>query len=306
MSTRPIRVIGHRRRGKNRRTTRDTSHTHGASRQASGALAHNAKRAATLLLGVAALAGAAFGTHWGLRAFKQSQRLRVNSIAITGNHRALASELLGYTGISRGDSILDVDLDAAARQLLRHPWVETASVRRMLPDRIAISVREHVPVILVALGDVYMASAEGVLFKRLSADDQATFPVLTGMSRDEAAKEPQRTEERIRAAVALLVAARSHTAAFGRIEEIHWDRDLGWSLVTAKSDAPGATVRIHLGKAPKERLQIAERTLSALAELGKAPQVIWADGTKNPYRIHARLRQLSASTQELTLIAKAK
>jgi cell division protein FtsQ len=247
-------------------------------------------RTVALGAGVLFAFGATFGLVYGFVAVKRSERLALHHLELDGAVRADREELLTYTGLHVGDAMLDLDLDGIALQLRRHPWIESAQVRRELPDTIRITVKEHTPALLVAVGDVYVASDEGALFLRLSANDHLLFPVLTGLSRDDVAHHPDESRARVREAIALADAAAAELAPFrGRLDELHWDTDLGWSIVMSPSGDEQIAARLHLGKEPMRRLSLASTAYKRLTALGKHPHDIFADGQKHDRRIQARL-----------------
>jgi cell division protein FtsQ len=261
------------------------------------------------ILAVAAFVGAGLGTHFGWQALCNSSRLRIRGIDVQGNVRVRPQDLHAYAGIELGDSILRADLDAAALSLRRHPWVRSARVHRSLPDRVTIELEEHTARLLVSIGEVYLANEEGVLFKRLAAGDGLGLPVVTGLEGDEG-DEVAAAAEQVRDAISLADAVEAQAAVFGRLEELRWDADLGWSVVTRPEPSSGP-LRLHLGREPVQRVRLAVEALRRLDTIGTEPAVVWADGMKNPGRVHVRPRsangegQQSAGNQE-TLIATAR
>lgn len=304
MKREPAKGHRSRRSRRNRRTGKRRS-----ERIARPALAAGLRSALSTILAVAAFVGAGVGAHFGWQALCNSSRLRIRGIDVKGNVRARPEDLHAYAGIELGDSILRADLDAAALSLRRHPWVQSARVYRRLPDRVTIELEEHTARLLVSIGEVYLANEEGVLFKRLAAGDGLGLPVVTGLEGDEG-DEVAAAAEQVRDAIRLADAAEAQAAAFGRLEELHWDADLGWSIVTRPKPS-NAPLRLHLGREPEQRVRLAVEALRRLDVIGTEPAVLWADGVKNPGRVHVRPRsatgegQKSAGNQE-TLIATAR
>jgi len=303
MTTRPTIVLG-RRRGKNRRTAAATAET----------LTQHAERAAGAVqklaffgLAVVAAVALAVGVAWLWKAATQASRLQIRAVLVSGNERASTRELESYAGIRIGSPIFDLDLDAMALQLRRHPWVESATVRRQLPDKIAIEVREHRPAIIVSLSDaVYLATAEGALFKRLAAGDSGDLPVVTGLSREDAVRQADETAVRVREAVTLAARYLAETPELGRLDELHFDADLGWSIVVSPKDDEARAMRLHLGREPGGRLAVAAQALKRARALGREAGDVWADNDKNPGRVHLRLRDAVTPIVSQTLFAKAK
>lgn len=260
---------------------------------------------ATWVLGLSAFAAATYGAYEGWQAAVSSRRFALKEIQLAGNHRASVAELSAYTGAKPGDGLLDLDLDAIALRLRRHPWVDSARVRRRLPDELIIDVQEHTPALLVSLGDVYVASSEGRLFKRVAAEDGLELPVLTGLSRDTATRQPLDTAALVLDAIALHEAfvARDRQS---RLDELHHDRDLGWSLVVSPQANETLAYRMHLGLEPRSRVDAALAAVARVRELGERPLVVFADGKKSPNRVQVRLRSSHDAARSPTFVASAK
>ncbi len=286
-----------------RQRNRRVKSTVGAeSTKAAGAVA---RIAALGVLALCAVGAAAFGLVRGIQAAGESERLRVRANELTGNARVSAKELAAYTGVEIGARMLDLDLDAIALQLRRHPWIESARVRRQLPDALVIDVTEHTPAILASLGDVYLADGEGRLFKRLSAADGIELPVVTGLTREDAARKPDEVQARMREAIALARAVEHEGNGLGRPDELHWDPALGWSVLVAPRADAALAYRVHLGLEPLAQLPVAVAAVAKVAAAGQDPAVVFADGKKSPGRVQVRLRGAHDETHR-TLIATAR
>jgi cell division septal protein FtsQ len=248
------------------------------------------------LVGVAAagIIGLALVTGWERMA--DSPRLQVRRIDAQGNHRTSDKEILAYAGAQQGAAIMRLDLDAMALRLRQHPWIAKATIRRQLPDRLHIHIKEHQPVLLVSLGDLYLANPQGQLFKRFEARDKVDVPVVTGIDREGAAKHNDEVAQRLRVAVQLAESIQEQRDDFGRLEELHWDEDLGWNIILQPDASTGADalvlrpgVRAQLGHNPAERLDRVASTLRVLNERHQVPDVIWADGDRTPDRVSVEL-----------------
>jgi len=253
---------------------------------------------------LAALAGASTGGYYGWHALRHAQRTCVNHIEVSGARRAGQKELLAYANVKLGDSILDVNLDDMALRLRRHPWVREAIVGRHWPDRVTIQVIENEPAVLVALSEVYVADGQGRLFKRLAPGDKLSLPVITGLDREEAARKRDATAAKVRQALSLLAAFASASPVLGNLSELHWDADLGWSVVTDAGPGPceGGT-RLVLGFEPEQRLSAAAHAAARARSRGMCPAMIWADGTERPGQIPIRLTTAAAKLGGQTLAA---
>jgi cell division protein FtsQ len=263
------------------------------------------RRAATSALALVAVVGAAVAVAWGFEAVATSSPMQVKHIELTGNTRVSAAEVAAYTGVKEGAKLISVDLDAVALQLRRHPWIASARVRRRLPDELLIEVQEYQPAILVSLGDLYVADAQGIPFKRFAAADALDLPVVTGLSRDEAARRPEESHAHIKDAIELRRAFASQAPTGLRLDELHFDRDLGWSLFITPSGDESLAYRMFLGFAPGARLTAALAAVARVEESGGRPAIVYADGEKNPARVQVHLRGNAASVDR-TFVAQAR
>jgi len=75
---------------------------------------------------------------------------------------------------------LRVPLDARRNQLEQIPWVESASVQRILPNRLRIELTERTPVAFARNGKrAALIDAHGVILDRPRGED-LHFPIVAG------------------------------------------------------------------------------------------------------------------------------
>jgi len=124
-----------------------------------------------------------------------------------------------------------LDRDAVAQAMAAHPWVRTVEVTRSLPDTLQLRVEERAPVALASLGDLYVVDADGAPFKRLSPAEALDLPLLTGLTREAAEKDPTGTAVRLREALGV---ADAYQRAFERprLSEVQLG-EAGFDLVIA-------------------------------------------------------------------------
>ena len=77
----------------------------------------------------------------------------VNEITVVGAQKVGAEQILGVSGLSVGDPLLWLDTSAAARRVESLPAIGAVTVTRTLSGDVTISVRERVPVAVVAGAD---------------------------------------------------------------------------------------------------------------------------------------------------------
>ena len=95
------------------------------------------------------------------------------------------SQMLAVFGEDIGRNVFFVPLDERRRELEAIPWVERATVMRLLPDQIRVSVVERQPVAFTRQGQMIgLVDADGVLLSMPAADmarHHYSFPVVTGI-----------------------------------------------------------------------------------------------------------------------------
>jgi len=111
------------------------------------------------------------------------------NIQAAGLAQVSRADMLPVFGEDIGRNIFFVPIKERRKQLEQIPWIEHASVMRLLPDQIRISVVERKPIAFVRQGaQVELIDANGVLLAEPAAmmsQHHYSFPVVTGIdSRD--------------------------------------------------------------------------------------------------------------------------
>jgi cell division protein FtsQ len=117
----------------------------------------------------------------------QSWRFRIDSsdnIAITGASKVSRAQIMEVMAGDIDRNIFFVPLEVRKKQLEEIPWVQSASVMRLLPDRLKISITERIPVAFVELNShIELIDAQGVIMEQLASPSTGySFPVIVGMS----------------------------------------------------------------------------------------------------------------------------
>ncbi|MHB1699744.1 MAG: cell division protein FtsQ/DivIB [Acidobacteriaceae bacterium] len=142
--------------------------------------------------GALVLAGAAVAAILTVRSFLlHDSRFRIessSSIQILGNSHVTRPELLSTFGEDIGRNIFYVPLAQRRAGLESLPWVERATVMRLLPDRLRVSVVERTPIAFVRQGThIGLVDAHGVLLNMVAnsashGPQNYSFPVVVGIS----------------------------------------------------------------------------------------------------------------------------
>ena len=232
--------------------------------------------------------GLAFAGYSGWQNFQSSDSLLVKSIEVGGLNRVAEAEVLTYADLKPGVPVFDIDLLETAKSVMEHPWIDQATVRRRLPDGVFIDVTEFEPAILVSFGRLYLADPRGRVIKALSRTDSLDLPVVTGLKPSEDAAGEALNQAILRDAIALYEKIQEHESVMGRLEEIHYDSQLHWSIVTRHQKKEDGVLTMHLGENPGRRLSVARQVLAQLRQRTRVPRVIWLDGQTHPERVHIR------------------
>ena len=109
-----------------------------------------------------------------------------SSIEVEGNSHVTRAQLLSIFGEDVERNIFRVSLAERKAELEQLPWVEHATVMRLLPNRLRVSIIERTPVAFVRQGNhIGLVDANGVLLD-MPTDVQAnmhySFPVVTGLA----------------------------------------------------------------------------------------------------------------------------
>ncbi len=145
-------------------------------------------QSALVLLLLLAVLGALI---YEVRAFAtRSPRFRVrseNDIEMAGDAPNSRAAVLAKMHEIIGRNIFQISLAERKRELEKIPWVEAATVIRLLPNHLRVAVKERTPVAFIAIGDhIELSDAQGVLMEippGLRSD--YSFPVIVGTNENE-------------------------------------------------------------------------------------------------------------------------
>lgn len=221
------------------------------------------------------------------RHVKTSKSFAIENVDVAGNEQLTNAQVLRAAGLALGQNVFAVGPEQARANLLREPWIEAADVRRRLPGRFSITVRERHAVALLASGQLQLVSDEGVAFKALEGTDPTDLPMISGLDPNLKTQDEQALSSALLDAVALLHAYQD--AGLSRrepISEIHVDNDRGLSLYVG-SDA----MYVRLGKGPfRQKLERMREVLTRLAKDKARAAYVYLDNQKRQDRVVARLR----------------
>ncbi|MFB3815236.1 MAG: cell division protein FtsQ/DivIB [Terriglobales bacterium] len=177
---------------------------------------------------------------------RRSWRFRLESsdqIQITGNHNVSRTRLVSVFGGDISRNVFLIPLEERKRQLEQVPWIESATVMRLLPNRLRVDVRERTPIAFVRVGKrIALADGNGVIMDVPVGNKSYSFPVIVGIS----GAEPLSTRAaRMKIYKALLAELDSGGANYSRdVSEVDLSDPEDVKITVAD---PQGDVLVHLG-----------------------------------------------------------
>ncbi len=205
-------------------------------------------------LGVAA--ATALTLYVGYRAvtlIARSPLLRVTKVVVRGNARLSTGEVLAMVNGLRGRSILTVDLNRERKRVLASAWVAAATMRRILPATVEITLVERTPIGLCRIGSrLYLVDGAGAVIDEHGPQyADLDLPIIDGLASGPRGGQPLVDEARAALAARLLASVAPHPDLARRVSQIDV-RDAHDAVVILEGD--GAL--IHVGEERfAERLQ---------------------------------------------------
>ncbi|HSP81679.1 MAG TPA: FtsQ-type POTRA domain-containing protein [Myxococcaceae bacterium] len=240
------------------------------------------------LLKAILLTGLTLALAWGgveLRRWAlTSPTFLLKETTFAGLQRAGPGELLKLSGLTVGQNLWSLDVEALERAMLAHPWVRSVEVTRRFPSSVSVEVSEHVPAALAVLGDLYLLDEQGEPFKRLQPGDRVDLPLVSGMSREDYLADEAGVRERFRRA--LEVAEAYAESGPGQRERLSEVRVSPAGLVLVLSD--GLEVRLGEGET-EARLERLARVRAELRARGLSAEVIHLDNRARPGWVAVKL-----------------
>jgi len=141
---------------------------------------------------VASIVGAAVALSgclaWSLHAYAtQAARFRITSsdnIEVNGVRNVSRTQVMDVVRDDVGRNIFFVPLEQHQQYLEQIPWVESATVMRLLPNRISMAIHERTPVAFVQMGSkIHLIDSGGVVMGLpASRQTKFSFPVIHGIA----------------------------------------------------------------------------------------------------------------------------
>jgi cell division protein FtsQ len=125
------------------------------------------------LLKVLALLVVGAVLYQGVQAVSRSRSLQLDRFEVEGNTEARISTetVIAATGAEVGDQLLGISTEKVSEELEKLPWVAEASVERILPSTLRISIDEREPSFVIQTGQgPFLADGRGLVLQEGSED----------------------------------------------------------------------------------------------------------------------------------------
>jgi cell division septal protein FtsQ len=126
----------------------------------------------------------AYAGYQGAALIAAAPLLQIGHLSVRGHERLSTGEVLALVDGLRGQNLLAADLGRWQQKLLSSPWVERATIRRVLPSTVEITVIERQPMGVARIGTaLYLVDAGGVIIDEYGPTyADIDLPIIDGLS----------------------------------------------------------------------------------------------------------------------------
>jgi len=212
----------------------------------------------------------------------QSSYFAAKRIEVTGTNRLSPQEMLEYVGLAPGVNLLALNLPLVRKQLLGRQWVADATLRRVLPDALVITVKEHRALAVIDLGRKFVMNSEGEIIEEAKTFDLQRLPRITGLRYADLAVDDQEASPVFDAVMNVLVMGQQPGSPLPNraIKQVAVDRDMGLQLYAFDQRL---TIRLGYNQYAKKYQRLAT-ALYYLDRNALSAEIDWID-LRNPERV---------------------
>lgn len=114
----------------------------------------------------------------------------ISAVALSGQSHLSREQVLAAAGVTGHASLLFFDVADARARLLTNPWIAEATVRKLLPDRLQITITEREAFALWQKeGRISVIAADGTVLAPYLMRRYASLPLVVGAGAETRAKE---------------------------------------------------------------------------------------------------------------------
>lgn len=237
--------------------------------------------AGAVLIGVLGMSVWSAGT-W----MAHSPLFRLNTVEVASGTHVTREEILDLVSLTPNANIFSLDLAKVSESIKQHPWVKTASVRRVIPDRLVVSVTEFEPLVVARGERAFLVDSAGVVFKEVEGTEAEGLPVITGISQTDTGRWALPDKHRRALDLIRLASRGTRTLGVNSIRQIQVEPDGGMVVYAGEGRA---ALRFSPHGAIKEQFERAEKILFQLYSSGDFSRVTMIDLDYGPNKALARM-----------------
>lgn len=118
----------------------------------------------------------------GVYYFSQSPFFALKKIEARGNMKVTKVEIVQKSGLSPGINYFELDTELVRKRLLSMPLIETVTVKKQLPDRVVIDIKEREPLALFcAQESLLVIDGKGYCLEKCTTSKSYDLPIITGL-----------------------------------------------------------------------------------------------------------------------------
>lgn len=123
--------------------------------------------------------GLVWGGVTGYRLVRDASYFRLQTVTVVGNRLLSRNDIQYLLAIPTPATIWQLDLTRMGARLERHPYVESVTIRRLMPDTLTVTVEERVPYLVAMAGQQRMVlDVDGVVLGPFVPRRDARLPQL--------------------------------------------------------------------------------------------------------------------------------
>jgi cell division protein FtsQ len=173
--------------------------------------------------------------------------LKSEQIEVTGNHVVSREAVQQQFVHDRNLSVLRISLDSRRSQIEQLPWVESASVQRILPNRIRVELTERTPIAFARTGnELALIDVHGVILDR-PRDEELHFPIVSGVSEDVTREQREKRMELYQEFMKDIDMVRGGSSQYVSEVDLSNPKDLRAVMTGLTSASDSQAVTIHFG-----------------------------------------------------------
>lgn len=155
-------------------------------------------------------------------------------IEIEGENLLTEEQVREQAQINIGKNILSINLNVTHKRLMAHPWIIQANIKRELPDKIVVVIKEQRPLAIVELDAQYLLNGQGEIFKKLEPEDKImkteALVVVKGLDYSDLTLQGKPASNAFKAVIDILHVSQNRNIHDMQIRSIAVDRDIGLTL----------------------------------------------------------------------------